>query len=207
MAKKVAEAAGIRSEAVEAKTGKSWDEWFAILDKAGANQWTHKDIAKYIYAEWDCPSWWGQMITVGFEQERGLRVKNQLCSGEFSTSASKTFAVSVSDMFKHWSDAKLRKRWLPDSEKIVIRKANTDKSMRITWPDETLVEINFTAKGDAKSQAAVQHRKLEGDKDVARLKAYWSEALGKLNALLCESSQKPPAPAAKKKPASRKTTR
>ena len=28
-------------EAVKAKTGKTWKQWFAILDKAGAKQMTH----------------------------------------------------------------------------------------------------------------------------------------------------------------------
>ncbi len=205
MAKKVAEAAGISSEAVEAKTGKSWDQWFALLDKAGAHQWSHKEIAKHIYAEYDCPSWWGQMVTVGYEQERGLRVKNQLCTGEFSTTASKTFAAPVALVFEYWQEPKLRGKWLPDSAKITIRKATPNKSMRITWHDDTLVEINFLAKGETKSQAAVEHRKLEGTEDVARIKVYWSEALSKLNTLLVGATQTPSSKPARKTP--KKTSR
>jgi hypothetical protein len=193
MAKKVTEAAGIRSEAVEAKTGKSWDQWFILLDKAGAKEWPHKEIAKYLQSECGCPPWWGQMVTVGYEQERGLRVKHQLCSGEFSTSASKTFAVPVAELFACWKDAKARAKWLPDSGKITVRKATVNKSMRITWHDDTLVEINFWDKGPAKSQAAVQHRKLEGPKEVAQLKQYWADAMSKLQRLLEGPIKKKPA--------------
>jgi hypothetical protein len=191
MAKKVAAAAGISSEAVQAKTGKSWDQWFALLDKAGAHKWPHKDIAKFLYSEHDCASWWGQMITVGYEQARGLRVKNQLCSGEFSTNASKTFAAPVAKLFQYWEEHTLRSEWLPDSARITMRKAVANKSMRITWHDNTLVEINFTAKDETRSQAAVQHRKLEGPQDVARLKAYWAKALSKLNGLLVATAHSP----------------
>jgi hypothetical protein len=200
MAKRVAAAAGISSEAVQAKTGKSWDQWFALLDKAGAHKWPHKDIAKYIYDEFDCPSWWGQMVTVGYEQERGLRVKNQLCSGEFSTNASKTFAAPVAKLFQYWQEPTLRSEWLPDSARITMRKAIANKSMRITWHDNTLVEINFTAKDESRSQAAVQHRKLAGPQDVARLKAYWALALNNLNGLLVVIAQAS-APKPARKPA------
>ena len=56
--------------------------------------------------------------------------------------------------------------------------------MRITWDDGTHVDADFYAKGDAKSQVSVQHSKLPDDKAVARLKAYWSESLDRLKALL-----------------------
>ena len=35
-------------EAVKAKTGRVWAEWFEILDKAGAKKWPHKEIAAYL---------------------------------------------------------------------------------------------------------------------------------------------------------------
>ncbi len=38
-------------EAVKAKTGKVWAEWFKILDKAGARKWPHKEIAEYLHDE------------------------------------------------------------------------------------------------------------------------------------------------------------
>ena len=33
-------------EAVKAKTGKVWKEWFTILDKAGAKKMTHQEIGR-----------------------------------------------------------------------------------------------------------------------------------------------------------------
>lgn len=184
MTNDVSHAAGIRSEAVHAKTGKTWAQWFAILDKAGAAEWPHKEIARHLSEKCGCPDWWSQMVCVGYEQERGLRVKHQLCSGEFSASASKTVAVPIDVLFKNWNDSTLRARWLPDSAKLTVRKANLNKSMRITRPDGTSVEVNFWDKGPGKSQAALEHRKLESLEDVARLKAYWTSALAKLQEIL-----------------------
>jgi hypothetical protein len=176
--------AGIGSEAVHAKTGKTWKEWFAVLDKAGASKWPHKDIARHLHDECGCPGWWSQMVTVGYEQARGLRVKHEKCDGEFSASASKTLAVPVSALFTAWNDPKLRAKWLPDGKGMTIRKATENKSLRITWHDGTNVDVNLVAKGADKSQVAVEHGKLAGVADVPRAKEYWSAALAKLQKLL-----------------------
>ena len=72
--------AGISADAVRAKTGKGWAEWFAVLDQAGAAKWPHKEIASFLH-EQECGDWWSQMVAVGYEQARGLRVKHQTADG------------------------------------------------------------------------------------------------------------------------------
>src|SRR5438128_6409952 len=172
--------AGISSEAVRAKTGKTWTQWFAVLDKAGASGWPHKEIARHMHDEHGCPDWWSQMVTVGYEQARGLRVKHQKCDGEFSASASKTLAVPVAALFAAWNEPKLRAKWLAGANGLTVRKATENKSLRITWPDGTNVDVNLFAKGPDKSQVAVEHGKLAGVADVPRVKEYWAAALSKL---------------------------
>jgi hypothetical protein len=55
----------------------------------------------------------------------------------------------------------------------------------MTWADgRTSVEAWFTSKGRGKSQVGVQHRKLERQADVERMKAYWSARLDELARLL-----------------------
>jgi uncharacterized protein YndB with AHSA1/START domain len=185
MADQVTKAAGISSEAAKAKTGKTLDEWFALLDKVGAADWPHQDIAAHLHGQCGCPNWWCQMIAVGYEQSRGLRAKNQSCAGDFTANASKTMAVPVAQLYKSWTDADSLNRWLPDAAQMTVRKANLNKSLRITWIDgQSSVEVYFWIKGPAKSQVAVQHGKLKSAKDVAPWKDYWSEALLKLQALL-----------------------
>ena len=185
MADQVTKAAGIGSEAAKAKTGKTLDEWFALLDKVGAADWPHKDIAAHLHGECGCPNWWCQMIAVGYVQSRGLRAKNQSFAGDYTANASKTIAVAVAQLYKSWTDVDFSHRWLPDAAKMTVRKANLDKSLRITWIDgQSSVEVYFWIKGPAKSQVAVQHGKLKSAEDVAHWKTYWSLALSKLQALL-----------------------
>lgn len=175
---------GIGSAAVEAKTGRGWKAWLALLDKAGAKKWTHAEIAKYLHDECEVAPWWSQMVTVGYEQARGLRVKHQMANG-FAASASKTVDVPLAKLFQAWNDAKIRAAWLGDAGKFEIRKATANKSMRITAADGvTSIEANFYAKGDAKSQVAIEVRKLKNATAVARVKKEWGAALGKLKEML-----------------------
>lgn len=169
----------ISDDAVRAKTGKTWDEWFKLLDAAGAKTLGHTAIAAYVHKKLGCPSWWCQMVTVGYEQERDLRAKHQRPEG-YQISVSKTMEVPVGAAYKAWEDSKLRRRWLPDA-KLTVRKATRAKSMRITWGDgATSVEAVFYSKGAARCQVVAQHSKLKNARDAQRMKTYWAEALARL---------------------------
>lgn len=170
-------------EAVQAKTGKNWKEWFAILDKAGARKMTHQEIATYLHNKQNVGPWWTQMVTVTYEQQRGVREKHQRPEG-FQISVSRTVNAPLPKLFKSFENAKVRNAWLAE-EGLVVRKATTNKSMRVTWVDgKTSLEINFYPKGDDKSQLVVQHSKLPDAKSSAKMKTYWGKALDRLRASL-----------------------
>jgi len=168
-------------EAVKAKTGKVWSEWFRILDKAGAKKMQHTEITTVLHDEGVGP-WWGQMVAVAYEQERGLRDKFQKCTGEYSTSGSRTVAAPMTKAFSAWTDDKLRKKWLPDG-KLEITTATPGKYVRGRWGDSRL-SVGFIGKGAAKTQVAVDHGKLSSSKECAKMKNYWFEALNSLQTML-----------------------
>jgi hypothetical protein len=171
----------MNDSAVRTKTGKTWDEWFSILDAAGARSMSHKEIVAILDRHGVGP-WWRQMVTVTYEQARGLREKHQTATG-YTANASRTLAVPVDRLFEAWSDEALRRRWLPDAE-LTIRKATPGKSLRISWGDGTNVDVGLLAKGDSKSQIAIEHAKLPGAEAVGRTKDYWRQALDRLRDLL-----------------------
>jgi uncharacterized protein YndB with AHSA1/START domain len=177
--------ARVGEAAVLAKTGKRWREWFAILDRAGAHAWPHREIAEFLDAEHGLSEWWSQMVTVGYEQARGLRQEHQRTSG-FAVSASKTIEVPVAKLFDAWSNASTRRRWLGGTD-LTVRKASRPKVMRIAWKDGSSVSVSFLNKGRSKSQVTIEHEKLKASSDVARLKKTWGGALQKLKEML-ESS-------------------
>lgn len=184
LAKSVVRTAGIGDAAVKTRTGKTWAEWGRILDAAGGRKMDHKQIVAYLSEHHPkVGGWWTQMVTVGYEQSRGLRKKHQKPGG-YEISGSRTLAAPVGRAFEAWKSDKLRKKWLP-GEKIIIRKASANRSMRITWSDgSTSVSVNFYAKGDRKCQVAVQHGKLPDAKAATSMKKYWSERLDCLRTIL-----------------------
>jgi len=173
----------VSDDAVHKATGKTWPQWFALLDKAGCAKMSHKQIVAVVGKHYS-GGWWGQMVTVGYEQARGLRELNQSCDGVYQTSSSKTVNVPVARLFEAWHDPKRRAAWLGHgSDDIVIRKATRPRSLRITWCDgRTNVDVNLFPKGDAKSYVSVEHSKLKDARDVEKIKRFWTATLEKMKA-------------------------
>ena len=153
-----------------------------MLDTAGCKKMTHREIVAVVGKQPGVGSWWQQMVTVGYEQARGLRVQNERPDG-FSISRSKTIAASADDVFAAWNDKRKRAKWLKDAG-FTIRKATPGKSLRITWIDgETNLQVLLYPKGERKCQLSVQHSRLKDEKTATKMKAYWGEQLDALAAL------------------------
>jgi uncharacterized protein YndB with AHSA1/START domain len=182
-ASKAVRYAGVGSEAVFRATGKAWDEWLKALDRAGAKTMAHKDIALMLSRKFEVPSWWSQMVTVGYEQARGLRDVYQKASG-YSANASKTFATSADALFNAWKDREKRARWLFDAP-VEVKRTTAGKSIRMTWTvGESSVVVGFLPKGSGKCQVSVEHSKLKDKAAVLKQKEFWKGALERLQALL-----------------------
>ena len=101
-------------EAVLRATGKSCDDWFAILDAAGARELAHREIAVYLREQENVSPWWSQEVTVQYERARGLREKHQTLSG-YQVSVSKTIAVPLDALYAACADDKARSSWLGEA--------------------------------------------------------------------------------------------
>jgi len=174
--------AGMSDAAIREKTGKTWAQWVRALDAIGAATMLHRDIAEHVHTAFDVPGWWTQAVTVGYERIRGLREIGQRRGGAYEASKSKTLPVSATVAFNAFTNARTRKQWLP-GVKLTVRKATSPKSVRITWPDKTNVEVWITAKGN-KCSVAVQHTKLVSKEDANARKAFWAERLSELAELV-----------------------
>lgn len=193
--------AGMRGAVVRERTGRDWPEWVALLDAAGAREWTHTSIAKHVKAH-GVTDWWSQSVTVGYERICGLREIGQRRSGSYEASRSRTVPVSVDDLFAWFASARRRPKWLPGI-KVVVRKATAPRSIRMTWPDGTSVEGWFVARGPSKSSVQVQHTKLPDRAAAATQRTWWGERLDALEALLSPSKKRPSPP--KRQPPSPRT--
>ncbi|MEO7822214.1 MAG: hypothetical protein ABIS15_01305 [Gemmatimonadaceae bacterium] len=93
----------------------------------------------------------------------------------------------MTTLFEAWADPSLRRRWLSEPG-VKVRTAKPPKTMRLGWPDGTIVVIGFTPTTKSKSQVALAHTKLPDPEAVKRFKLLWSERLDALGEVLAEKS-------------------
>jgi hypothetical protein len=172
--------AGMADAAVAKKTGRTWKEWAGVLDRAGAADLSHTEIARLVHERFEVPGWWAQTVTVGYERIRGLREKGQRRDGSFEVSKSKTYPVPLAELWKGFCRCDV---WLVGG-KLRMSRAQKHKTMRMRWTDGTPVEAYFAEKGPRKSAVTLQHRKLPSRAEAARLRVYWTERLAALGELL-----------------------
>jgi uncharacterized protein YndB with AHSA1/START domain len=173
---------GVSNEAVKKATGRTWDQWFRLLDQAGAANMPHKAIAALIGDRFGVPGeWWAQMVTVAYEQARDLRQAQQRSQG-YAATVSRTISASIDQLYEAWFGNALA-RWLPDT-KFTVSQALPEKSMRITWPDGTHVDVEFHEQGEGKATVSVQHAALPSKDAVESAKALWNESLERLKSML-----------------------
>jgi uncharacterized protein YndB with AHSA1/START domain len=175
---------GISSEAVAKATGRVWEEWCRVLDKDKCASKPHKEIAELVHDKHGVGDWWSQMVTVGYEQARGLRQKHQKADG-FSVSASRVFEAPMARTFRAVKNGRERVKWLDAA--VTVTKATPGKSVRMKWEDGTRVAVNFWDKstsGARKTQVVFQHEKLKNAAAAKKMKSFWTSRLDDLGALL-----------------------
>jgi hypothetical protein len=168
-------------ENIVRRTGRGWEEWFDLLDEWGADERTHRETARWVAEQQAAHplAWNVQAVVSSYERTRGLRAPGEHDDG-FAITASKTVAVPVERLFDAFVDTSVRDRWLPDAE-LTERVATRPKSARFDWGDGTSrVLVTFAPKGDERSTAALQHRRLADAAEAGRMKAFWRERVSAL---------------------------
>ncbi len=179
----LASLAGMNDDVIAAKTGRTWQQWVRTLDVDGAETLPHREIAAIVGGKHHVGDWWAQTVTVGYERIKGLRERGQRRDGTYEASKSRTFDVPVRTLFELWVDAAARRRWF-DGVEATVRTAKSPKSIRLQWPDGTLVVVGFTPKGRGRSVVALTHTKLRDRAASANAKKYWTDRLDALGSLL-----------------------
>ena len=176
-----AKLAGMSDAKVKAATGCGWERWVKTLDRRGAANMSHREIAKVV-AFHKTPSWWTQTVAVGYERIRGLREKGQQRSGAYQTTKSRTVDVPLSRLFAAFTDQATRRRWLDAN--ATIKSVSPNKRIRLVWDDGTAAVAGFYARGARKSMVAVEHTKLPSKAAADAMKKKWGESLERLGNLV-----------------------
>jgi len=173
---------------VKAATGCDWQRWVAALDYARAYEWPHREIAAYVSSTFKVKSWWTQMVTTGYERIKGLRTKGQGRNGKFTVSKSRTLPASAARLYRAFTQAAIRKEWLP--EPFTIRTRKLYKTLRLGWPDRTVAVVAFLPRGRGKATVVIDHSGLTTRQQADNLREQWAARLSRLARQLAEPGGK-----------------
>lgn len=189
--------------AVKKATGKSWQEWFAALDKEGGAAKGRKVLNEFLYKKMKVDPWWTSTIVVEYEAARKVVEKDGQPRG-YSICATKAIAAKPQDVFAAFADTQKLAKWFAaspkqefkeggqfsnaDGNRGVFKKINPGKVIKLTWegeraaPGET-VEVKLQPSGD-KCSVIVTHDRIVGRDAADGLRAAWGTALDALKSLL-----------------------
>jgi hypothetical protein len=180
--KSIKEAAGVSTDAVMRRTGKYWDDWFEVLDNAGAHNLDQRGIIAILAQKHGIGPWWQQMIAVGYESLRSKAEKPPAPDG-FHINSSCTIDAPLPRVFRLWNDAGERARWLAD-DRFVVRGSGSDKVIRARWGKGTShIAVSFAEKA-GRTEVSVEHHQIESRAAAEQMKAYWAKKLGLLDQAL-----------------------
>ena len=167
----------VSDEAVKKATGKTWDEWFSILNKKGGKGMEHSDIAGFLSRSHIKNGWWAQMVTVEYERMTGKRALNQRIAGSYNVTAHRTLEMPLSSLYLAWQriarSAGLRRKKL---EATTVR---PQKSIRYKSGEERIV-VAFAPAGRGQSRIGIDHERLSTKEDVEKERVYWKKVLESL---------------------------
>lgn len=146
----------VSSASVEKATGKSWDQWVAILEKAGARGSTYQEIVALLKKKHKLGPWWQHGVAMGYEIAIGRRIEGQNAKGEYSVTATKSLRIDAKKAWKYFVSKEGIAIWLQPLFEVEIK----PKSMFETQ-DGYFGEIRTVAKpvqNPSKKTAKIERR-------------------------------------------------
>ncbi|MGZ3656384.1 MAG: SRPBCC domain-containing protein [Bdellovibrionota bacterium] len=191
----------VSCESVKKCTGKNWNQWIALLDKAGARTWVHGEITALLKEKYRLTPWWQQGVAIGFEIHSGKRIEGRSEKGLYATVASKTIPLSQKEAWKLLSSPAGLELWLSPFAPFEwkagcgfevnggifgeVRTVKAPSRLRLTWREETwkkasVLQLNVNPRPGKKCMVVLQHEQLPSELVKNKLRAHWKLALQKL---------------------------
>lgn len=189
---------------VKSATGKSWDEWFSILDKRGGIAQGRRSIGEFLYKECKLDPWWCATINVEYEAARGVVEKDGRAKG-YMICVTKTITAPVDKAYAAWVTSEGLNQWFStenqaevadggrysnaDGDTGVFKRVRKNKDLRFTWENPahtspTLVDVVFQDKGKGKTGVMITHDRIQKREEADGLREGWTQALDRLKSLL-----------------------
>ena len=189
---------GVSDEAVKKATGKGWQQWFTVIDKAGGADLAHKEIARYLYESEGVAGWWAQMITVEYERARGKRAIGETADVGFEVGVHKTVEISRTAAWRAITSTGWMARWLYAAPKLIekrpfqnekvvgeVRVVKPGERIRLAWKPTgwkfgSTVQISVQTAPNGKTRLVFHHEKLADAKMREQMRKHWKAAAAEI---------------------------
>lgn len=178
----------VSDDQLVATTGRSRRAWFTMLDDAGAREWEHARVTRWLGGKHEVDAWWAQSVAVEYQNLRGNHspARNR---EKFFASATGLFHVAPEVLWPLLDDDDLRRSWL-DLE--FDRTSTDDGRIQFSAHDGssvliTMVESVPAEDGSLTSRVVVEHKGLPSEDIVEETTNFWNFALDQLAIAVSEN--------------------
>jgi hypothetical protein len=171
----------ISNERVKRATDRTWEQWFRILDRIGARNMTHREVARVLYEKGYLKNkMWCQGVTLEYECTIGKRVVGQNCYGEYVANAARTLGknLNLDDALHLWQRNVCG---LKEFKEVKLAKEPTTSSSeewrywRGTLADGSKINVTIGLNGLGKAFLNLQHGKLAKIEARETWKLFWKQ--------------------------------
>lgn len=172
-------------EPIERATNRTWDDWLKFMDDIGAKDLDHHQIATKVVEALDGvidnPGWWGQSVTVAYEQYIGRRIPGQRPDGTFQTSVSRSTPLGMQALMDKWVAFAAEDQAVLDLLSGEVRVSGTEN--RVTWrtraKDNSAIVVISEPKANGTASIVAQQTGLQTHELNMEAKANWQAILGR----------------------------
>jgi len=167
-------------KSVEKATGKSWNEWFKLLENMKARALSHKEIAQKLAEQRGVTGWWAQTIAVAYEQHIERRKPGQASDGKYQVSVSKTVEGTLDEALDKWLAVVAGRK---DFSRVPITRRRTSlgsgkfRYWRCGLIDGSRVSVGVSRKEPGKAVIAIGHENLTSLKQINHWRSFWKSLL------------------------------
>jgi uncharacterized protein YndB with AHSA1/START domain len=197
-------ASRINESLVVARTGRTFHDWFTIIEGFEGFRKGHKAIAKHLAEDHGMSLWYAQTITVQYERDR-VGGESDEAERSRTLSIQRTIGVAISRAFEAWTHQNRLAAWnhpdalvdarvggrIMDGDFLCgeILDLESPKLLRFSFENPRFrpgssIDVEFFVKGGLRTLVRLTHTGLGCKSEADEAKAYWNAALDSLRAYL-----------------------
>jgi len=188
----------LKAKKVEAKTGKTIENWYEIINQFGKTK-GHTAIAKHLKENYNLSSWWAQSITTRYEFDNDLRKLYQRTGKKgYTITVQRTLPYKVDLVYEAFTNPKQLKKWFSPYLKMPVKSGaefnfeqvtkgkflNVMPNKKITLnlvssknEEVSKVVVDFIKKGSNKTTVKITQNDLTTQIAIEAQKDFWRNFL------------------------------